>query len=230
MATDQFSLPKSIHRNLRSLDTRIRTQAGVRGLGIAVAICAAVIALCVLTDWLVDLSRFVRFGLLGLFCGVAVMCVVRFILVPLFQRFDANELATLLESGNPELKESVSSTVELSDESVPEQHRGSRWMRMQLIARSGEAAADAVASRAVPLQTTLRALGLGLLAIAILALPFGIWPSSSKLMAARFFQPWKNLDRPTNLYFDVLNGDRVIAHGSDAHIVAIPRWLSLIHI
>lgn len=224
MATDQFSLPDNVYHRLRSLNTQIRALASIRGLGIGLTICASVVACCVLLDWIIELPQLIRFSLLGVFCLATIACLARCVVVPLMRRFDSNELAALLEAGNPELNESVSSAIELSDESVPEEYRGSKWMRKQLARRTAKAAADASPANAVSPASSVRGMSMGLLAVALLALPFLVWPSSSRLMAARFFQPWKNLDRPTNLYFDVLNGNRVIAHGSDARIVAVPRW------
>ena len=224
MATDHFSLPDNVYSQLRSLSSRIRALSSLRGFGLAVAISVGVILSCIALDWIVDLPKFIRFGLLAAFVFAVIFSIFRLVLVPLMRRFDSNELAVLLESGNPELKESVSSAIELSDESLPSEHRGSSWMRKQLTRWTAKRVANADTSKALSKTSSLRGLGIGLAALIILAIPCMLWPNSSKLMASRFFQPWKNLDRPTNLYFEVLNGDRVIARGSDAKIVAIPRW------
>ena len=225
MATDRYSsLPESVHQQLRSLNAQIRALVGIRGLGVGAAACAGVIAICVALDWLVELPGFVRFGLLGLFWLAAGYSVFRFLIQPLTQRFDTQELAAILEAGNPELEETVTSTIQLNDDSIPESERGSAWMRQQLTKQTAVAAADASASQAVTPGSSLRAVLTGVAAVAFLLMPFLFWPSSSQLMAQRFFMPWKNLDRPSNLYFEVPDGNRVIAHGSDATIVAIPKW------
>ncbi len=224
MATDQFSLPESVYQRLRSLSTQIRALAGLRGIGIGLAICVAVIACCVVLDWLVELPRVVRFGLLGTFALAAVYSLWRFVIRPLSRRFEPTELAALLESADPELNETISSAIELNDESVPEEYRGSRWMRKQLTQRTAAAADKVRPAQAVSPASAVRGLALGILALALMAMPFAMWPSSTRLMATRFFQPWKNLDRPTNLFFEIPNGNRVIALGSDARIVAIPGW------
>src|SRR5690606_24089141 len=64
----------------------------------------------------------------------------------------------------------------------------------------------------------------GTLALIVLLAPFGLSRDGYGLMLSRFLTPWRNLERATNLYFEVADGDRTVARGEDVTIQAVPRW------
>src|SRR5690606_34233296 len=58
----------------------------------------------------------------------------------------------------------------------------------------------------------------------LLLAPFGLSKDGYALMLSRFLTPWRNLERATNLYFEVADGDRTVARGDDVTIKAVPKW------
>ena len=61
-------------------------------------------------------------------------------------------------------------------------------------------------------------------AMFLMVLPLFYSRDGYLLLLTRFFNPWSNLERASNLYFVVDDGDRTVARGTDVAILAEPRW------
>ncbi|MCH7685541.1 MAG: hypothetical protein IH899_02470, partial [Planctomycetes bacterium] len=134
------------------------------------------------------------------------------------------ELAAIVEKSHPELAERLSSTVELNDPNIPERHRGSALMQELLTKQTLSATTSLAFSESVSNQRSVRATLVGSAAVLLLMLPFLFSPKGYGLLWQRFFSPWGNFESGGNLYFEVENGNRVVARGSDVVIRAKPHW------
>ena len=111
------------------LASRLRRVALWRGLGQLAVTAAALCAAALLADWFWPLSDSLRIGWLAVVVGVLGSMLWMQVLTPVFRRFTAAELAAIVESHYPELGERLTSTIELTDPNVPEDHKGSALMR-----------------------------------------------------------------------------------------------------
>ncbi|MCH7989363.1 MAG: hypothetical protein IID46_09485 [Planctomycetes bacterium] len=79
-------------------------------------------------------------------------------------------------------------------------------------------------SDSVSNRRAIRTTSVGAVAVLLLMLPFLFSPQGYGLLWQRFFSPWGNFESGGNLYFEVENGNRVVARGSDVVIKAKPNW------
>ncbi len=218
------SLPRELASGLRSLDLRVRALAALRGVGFLCAVVGTAIAVGLLIDWLADVGVAARTGLLLGVIGATVVTFLVAIIGPLLRRISANELAALVDDAYPELGERIESVVELSDPNIPERDRGSLLMRSRLREESVRRSKQVNFGRAAASASAVRWAGIGALTLVLLLAPFGLSRDGYGLLLTRFLNPWRNLERATNLYFFIGRGDRTVARGSDVTIVAAPRW------
>ncbi len=218
------SLPRELASGLRSLDLRVRALAALRGAGVLCAVVGTALALALLIDWLVDVGVTARTGLLLGVIGAAVVTFAAAVIGPLLRRTSASELAALVDDAHPELGERIESAVELSDPNIPERDRGSLLMRSRLLEESVRRSARVNFGASANSSSAVRWVGIGAITLVLLLTPFGLSRDGYGLLLTRFLNPWRNLERATNLYFFIEQGDRTVARGSDVTIVAEPRW------
>lgn len=218
------SLPRELASGLRRLDLRVRGLAALRGMGVFCSVVGAALAVSLLADWLIAPGVAVRVGLLAGAVIMAVMTLAVAVVRPLLRRTSASELAALVDAAYPELGERIESAVELADESLPEQHRGSRLMRQQLLEEAVRQSQSVDFGAAAEPRSALRWATVGGVTLVLLLAPFGLSRDGYALLLRRFLTPWQNLERATNLYFVIENGDRAVPRGSDVTIEAQPRW------
>ncbi|MBX3436925.1 MAG: hypothetical protein KF861_05510 [Planctomycetaceae bacterium] len=221
---DTGLLPNELVTGLRALSWRVRGLAMLKGAGLLAALTGGALALALFADWSVDMGVAIRTGLLVGVCVVAAVTVVAAILRPLFRPTKATELAALVDAAHPSLGERMESAIELCDDSIPERHRGSMLMRRRLVEETIRRSRTIDFRQAAETSPALRWVGIGALTLLLLLAPFSLTREGYALLLARFVAPWRNLDRATNLYFHVENGDRTVARGSDVTITAEPRW------
>lgn len=218
------SLPRELADGLRSLDWRVRALAVLKGSGVFIAVAGGSLAAGLFVDWLIDLGVAVRTGMLIGVAAAAVATLAAAIVRPLLRRPSASELAALVDAANPQLGERIESAVELTDADLPARHRGSSFMRSQLLRETAGCARSIDFRKAAETSPAFRWIRGGALVLLLLLAPFGLTREGYGLLLARFFSPWRNLDRATNLYFHIEKGDRFVGRGSDVTIVAEPRW------
>ncbi|MDB5387738.1 MAG: hypothetical protein JWM11_3384 [Planctomycetaceae bacterium] len=216
------SLPDGLWTKLADLEAHVRKLDLVRGCGWTLAVAAISVAAGVVIDICLELSVSLRIGLLVSAGVTTSLAFVLMIWRPWRRQRSVVDLAATVERANPELQESLVSCIELYDTSIPESERGSPLMR-ELAARQALHAAAAIDfCGAVSARPARRMLITSLLAWSLLLAPLA-FPSSYRLLLARFFSPWQNLDRVASFWFDVDQGDRVVVRGSDVTIAARPR-------
>ncbi|MFQ5732146.1 MAG: hypothetical protein ACE5KM_09335, partial [Planctomycetaceae bacterium] len=224
MARILSSLPGDLSPRLARLESHVRHLKLLRGIGSFGVVVVTAFAVGFLLDICFEFSVNFRLGLLAAVLGTCavgfVVCVIR----PLSGSYTAEELAAVVETAHPELRERLTSTIELNDPGVPERDKGSRLMRLLLAKETARSTASMNFNRSVSQRRMLRASVLGFAAVIVLLAPFVLSPDGYGLLWARFFAPWKNYDAATNLYFDVDYGNGVVAKGSDVTITAEPNF------
>ncbi len=220
---DDAFLPGDLSLKLARLDGHVRGLALLRGTGLLVVVVIIGIAVGLLVDLQWELSVGVRIGILAA-VGLAGVVTGWRLLRPCLRLPSAAELAAIVERTHPELNERLSSTVELHDSSIPDAHKGSRYMRGRLAEETIDSVAGLNFSDSLSRTRSVRSAVLGAGALLMLLAPLLFSPSGYGLLLARFFQPWKNFDSAGNLFFEVENGDRVVARGTDVLINAKPRF------
>jgi hypothetical protein len=209
---------------LDGLERRVRLLALVKGAGAAAVVITTSLAAGLLVDALWDLSPSVRVALLGTVGLIAAVAVWSQLVRPILLSASSAEVAALVEAAHPELQERLTSAIELGDPSIPERDKGSALMRELLLKQTRRAVAQVDVTDAAAAGAAGRWGAAGTAAVAALFVPFLFMGGAYGLLLSRFFAPWENLERATNLYFEVENGDRTVARGSDVEIAATPRW------
>ena len=218
------SLPAELSSRLRHLDRRVRGLAVLRGMGLVCVVLCAGLATGLLIDWLLDLGVGPRVAMLLGVVGATLIAGGTVILRPLIRRTSSAELAALVDTSFPNLSECIESTVELADPDLPESQKGSELMRSLLMKETMQKARHVDFAAAADSSSAFRWVFVAVLALLLLVLPFGLSRDGYALMLSRFLTPWRNLERATNLYFDVENGDRTVGRGDDVTIKALPKW------
>lgn len=218
------ALPEELTGRLRQLESRIRYLALLRGVGLLAMVLASGIGIGIFIDMNWELSvplRITMLSIVGLSAGwVVLRCLFR----PCFSKLSQAELAAIVENSHPELAERLTSTIELNDSSLPEAERGSRYMRETLTHQASSSAQVLDFNQSFSASRALRTSLLGTFVLVVLVMPFLFSPQNYGLLWQRFFTPWGNFASGSNLYFEVDNGDRVAARGSDIILTATPRW------
>lgn len=217
-------LPDELSQGLRRLDWRVRGFAVLRGIGLLCVVMCAGVGIGMLVDWLWGVGVTTRTAMLIGMIGATVVTLVWAVIRPMFGRITAAELAAIVDTAYPELGECVEAAVELSNPDMQEAHRGSAVMRAKVIDETIRRTDDIDFADAAEPNSAMRWLGIAGLTLLLLLVPFGLSREGYGLLLTRFFHPWKNVERATNLVLVVENGDRTVAVGADVTIVAEPQW------
>ena len=208
------TLPDSIERQLLTLDRQVRDATFSRGISRLALIVPLVLGIFLALDWIIGLGTSLRFGLLAVWLTLTVAVLWREVLRPLFRPPSLAELAALVERQHPELKERLTSLVELQHHDAP----GASPVMRELLARQTSRVVEQIdLTDAAP---AIRSPGTALLAMAALLLvlcPFAFFPADYGLLWARLFAPWGNFQWGSTQLV-VIDGDRVVAKGSDVPI------------
>ena len=216
-------LPSRVTEELRRLEGRIRSLSVLSGLAIAIVAMVIVAGVAFALDYWLDLSAASRWVALGTLIATGVGLGL-FGLRRLLFRVPLPELAAAVEEKHPEFGERLLSLVEFSQAGVEEKDKGSVMMRALLERETLKLVTPADFTDVVDHQrASWRAIA-ACVAMVMLLVPFLIWKDSYRLLWARLLTPWNNFDRPSNLFFEIPNGDRVVPRGEDAKLLAIANW------
>lgn len=212
MAT--VALPDSIERQLLTLDRQVRDATFSRGISRLALVVPIVLGVCLFVDWYFGLSSGIRIAMLGGWVVLALGVLWREVLGPLWRPPSLPELAALVERQHPELKERLTSLVELQEQDAT----GASPVMRELLARQTAKAVNQLdLTDAAP---AIRSAGTSVLALAALVLllsPFAFFPTDYGLLWARLFAPWGNFHWGSTELI-VVDGDRVVAKGTDVPI------------
>ena len=216
-------LPQQVSSELHRLEGRIRLLSVLSGLAIAVLAMALIAAVTFGLDYWIDLSstsRWVALGSLLLVGGGLAAYGLR----RMFFKVSLPELAAAVEEKHPEFGERLISLVEFSQPGVEEKDKGSAMMRALLERETLKLVSPADFTDVIDhSRAAWRSLG-ACLAVLLLLTPFLMWKDNYRLLWARLMTPWNNYERPSNLFFEVPDGDRVAPRDEDVKIVALAKW------
>lgn len=216
-------LPLRLTEEFQRLEGRIRALSVVSGLAAAVIVLSAIALVVMTLDYWVDLSatsRWLAFlTLLGSGCGFGA-----YILRRVFSEVPLPELAAAVEEKHPEFGERLLSLVEFTEPGVEEKNKGSAMMRRLLEQETLQLVTPTDFATVIDHSRTGWRVAAACVAVVLLLAPFALGAGSYRLSLARLLTPWSNYERPNNLFFEIRQGDQVVARGEDAKIVAATGW------
>ncbi len=214
-------MPEIIALQFQRLRTRIRSVAAAGGVGLTLFSVATAVGLAILMDIFFDLPVAVRLGMLVAAAGLSVVGVAFWIIRPMTQRVQDDELAAIVEQQYPELNERLLSAVELDEYSDSDASpMMKKWLMQETVSLSKRVDfADSIdASRSV------RRCWWGGIACLALLLPTLFAGDAYAVLVSRFLNPWGNYERVQNLILQVVDGDRTVSQGSDVTIEVKAGW------
>jgi hypothetical protein len=215
-------LPKSIRRGLVRVDTRLKALGLIKGLGTLALILASVTILGVASDVAFVLPQWLRWAIWLTCLATVLLVLARWVIRPLIQCSRWADLAAVAESGNPELGERLTSTVDLLAENANRAH-GSPELIAALAEDAGEKTQGIDLGRALSFRPATARLGFGALAILLVLAASIARPDPFGTLLKRFLAPWADVDRVGRFLLEVKPGDRVVALGSDVPVSARVR-------
>lgn len=225
MATITETSPiDSVQRQLRKLSRHLRLLTALRGLGTWIAVTLLLAGACLGADFFFALGSPIRLGLLCLLCLVSLAVLFRRVVAPMFAAHERSNLAAIIDQSHPELNEQLTSMVELNDESIPEEEKGSPLMRRLLTRDTVTKTSSIDFDESVSAAPTAHRMGLAVFCVAAFCSPFLFSGDGYSLLMHRLVTPWKNLETAGNLYFELSQGDVVIAQGEDFELTAMAKW------
>ena len=202
----------------------IRVYSVLRGLAESLCVLIACILFGCLLDYFVALPGALRLvGLVGtlvLTGGVAWKRLIH----PLIRSASAEELGAAVDLRFPQLQEAIATLISISSPTATSSEVGSALMRDRLEQHVRSQIGTIHPSEVVQGTPTMKRWGLAMMSILALMIPVLLWPSGSMLLLQRFVMPFANLAAPSNLFFEVPDGNRTVAANTDVQFVAIPRW------
>jgi hypothetical protein len=214
----------SIAGVLQGCRRQITMHTLLKGAAAALVTAVGLLLICTLLDYLLGLPAEVRLAMLLLSAAASLAVLWKQLIHPLLTNVPDQELGAAVDLACPELHESLSTWVSLESPEASSSEAGSAVMRHQLQQQVAQRVKGLRSGSVVDGKSTVRrcltAAGLVLLTL----IPFLLWPSGAKLLAQRFLFPLANSATATNLYFEVPDGNRTVARGTDVQFLAIPKW------
>jgi hypothetical protein len=212
-------IPPQIEQQLLALDRQIRDLAFLRGTGRLVLGLCLFLGCGLVLDALLDLNSTLRWGLLVSGMALAGLLLWRGLIRPAFAPVSFSTLAAMIEGQFPELRERLTSLVELRGGDSTDLAPGASRLMQDLLARQtlksmNQISVDKVTANQSPLLAIVSAAAAVLLLVAPL-----VWNADGYgLLLGRFFAPSGNFAWGTRLELKVIEGDQVVARGSDVPI------------
>ena len=202
----------------------IRVYSVLRGLAESLCVLVACILFGCLLDYFVALPGIVRLG--GLVGTLVLTCAVAWkrLIHPLINSASAEELGAAVDLRFPQLQEAIATLISVDSPTATSSEIGSALMRDRLEQHVRSQIGSIRPSEVVQGKPTMKRWGLAMMSLLALMIPFLLWPSGSMLLLQRFMMPFANLAAPSNLFFEVPDGNRTVAANTDVQFVAIPRW------
>ena len=223
MSMTSSTLDDFLADKLETLQAQFRRQAIGRGLGRTALLLAVATGLGLAADWTWDLGSIVRVGLLVVTVLAVVASLARLFWTLRHGQPTLVELAAVVEEAHPELRDRLTTTLELNDPRFDEQFKGSAYMRKQLAAETVQQLKPLVLTEVISSRKAFRMLAVGGLALLLLLSGFFWINTDYGLLMARFFFPWKNLDSAGELLFEVQPGDAVVVRETDVEWIVQVR-------
>ena len=170
-------LPSAVQQQLQALRIHLRRTAALRGLGLLLLTGTGALVSLLIADFVFDFESSTRMALLvGLIAFCATICLLT-IVRPFLLQLPDDELAAVAERRFPDLRERLTSLVELSDDRLPENQRGSALMREMLQREAVRAVGRSDLIDAVDTSKAIRRSVAGMFAVAICAFLLMLFPN-----------------------------------------------------
>ena len=224
MSAGTLSDSPRVRNLLQACRRQIRTRFLLDGLGRFLTVTVFCTVTALVCDWLFNLPSVVRATMLTVCVGASGAAIWKFVIQPMSQSLPDHELGAAIDLSAPELEESLATLISIENPDVTDSEAGSPLMRQHLESQISDRLAsvrpDGFVDTRRTVQWCITATTLVLLSLGTAA----IFPGSSSVLMSRLLSPFGNHETATNLYFQVPEGDRVVAEGTDVVIAAIPRW------
>lgn len=224
-AANSTGLPE-VESILQRARRQILLHHGITGLATLLTIGVIYLLLATASDLLLGLPGGVRAVTLLVFVSVIGFVAWKSLVRPLNTRLPVDQLGAAVDLSCPEMQEGLSTLISVQRADASHSEAGSELMRQQLQQQVHSRLTHVGQASFVDTQRLKKQCAIAGVVIVIAAAPLLLWPSGSRLLLQRFAQPFANLSTVSNLYFEVANGNRVVARSSDAVIRATPQWRS----
>lgn len=224
MSHPETQLPSEVVDQLAQLESQVRRLALLRGMGLVGLVLGAGLAAGLAVDFLWELSLIVRIAMLLGVILATIAAVWQFVVRPCVRDYRLLELAAVVETAHPVLRERLTSIIEFHDPDVTANYHGSDLMRELLSRQTVKQIRSWNVRESIPAGSSFRTASVGLGMVLLLAAPLAVSPSGYQLLIARFLTPWANLDSASDIVFDVHDGNRTVPRGRDVTIrVSVSR-------
>jgi hypothetical protein len=219
--TSSQPLPQALRRGLARIEIRLRAIGVLKGLGTLGLVMALGATLGMAADVAFALPSFIRWAIWLTWVAALGLIVARALFPYLGRPFRWVDLAAIAESGNPELGERLTSTVDLLTD---DRHaHGSPALIAALVEQTVDRAEGLDLARSLSYRRAAIRMALGCALIILLIAPSIARPEPFQQILKRFIMPWSGVDRVGRFIIDVRPGDLVTALGSDAPLSATVR-------
>uniref|UniRef100_A0A7C2PBJ7 DUF4175 family protein n=1 Tax=Schlesneria paludicola TaxID=360056 RepID=A0A7C2PBJ7_9PLAN len=217
-------LPPVVTERLTVVERKWRELVWLRGWGIVLGVAAGGLAALLIADAYLNLPGWLRgCGLCA--TGVLTLLVIwRRLVRPWLVGMTLADAAEWVERAHPELQERVLTCLDLEQarDAAPAS-RAALLMRRQVRRETLQLLDDVADDAALPPEPAFRTFGLGLVFLAILIAPFGIWTTGYALGWQRLFHPTGNHAWGRNWIVAGQPGDQIHPRGQDLTVVAVAQ-------
>ena len=175
-------------------------------------------------DYLIGLPSTVRAVLLFSFCLISGWAGWKFMVAPLRSSVSETELGAAIDLSCPELNESLATLISIERPEATIGEAGSAVMRGRLRDQVTTQLGQIESHEVVNNSSTRKRCGAAVGLIVAAMLPVLLWPSGSGLLMQRMITPFANLATVSNMHFEVADGNRTVARGTNVRIAATPGW------
>lgn len=210
-------LPESLRRLLDGYRRRWRLVYTHTGLFITLAVLLCGVGAAVAADRLLRLTPQPRVAALAAIVAACIACLARWVVWPAARRLRDRQAAARLGQHFPRVEEDLVSAVELSSESFDE--RGvSHGLVQSALHQITERASTVDYRAAVPVRPLLKAGGIALALLALLAAAWQLRPEAVQNALARLFRPAAGVPYYSYTTLAIEPGDRVVRLGDAVDI------------
>ncbi|MEZ6123799.1 MAG: hypothetical protein R3C49_11560 [Planctomycetaceae bacterium] len=226
MSASEIPTPQTLPQLLDACRRQVRRRDTLVGLSIVVSVGLACLLTAALLDLCLGLPSTVRLVILGIFVTSTAWLIRNFLVRPLQRSISDELLGAAVDLSSPELQESLATLISIERPTAGPTETGADVFRRRIRRQVGEQLTALSPEQIVDHQQVRRWLAAAGTLVAVAVLPSLVWPSNAALLVQRIVTPFANLGTAGNLYFEVPDGNRVVARGSRVRLAAIPRWRS----
>jgi hypothetical protein len=204
-----------LESRINALRSQVRRLLALYGLSWVVGLLIPTVIVLGLADWLIHLDAVVRLALL---CSLGVLgawLIFRYVLTPLFVRFQDLDIALRIEERWPGLNDRLASTVQFLRMAPDDDRFGSPAMREATVQQTLAETRSIDFRQAIDSRPALRAASLALVSVAVGGLFLTAAPGLSRIALRRLFVPFGPDRWPQQTHLTLLDQEtpRKVARG-----------------